>query len=661
MSYLPRNVATMDLETTLTDVFGLTGFRPGQRAVVDSVLSGRPTVAVMPTGAGKSLCYQLPAVVTGGTALIVSPLIALMKDQVDALAARGIPSCAISSAMGPGEQAQRLDDLAAGRLRLVYVAPERFRSPRFEDALGRLGDRLSLIAIDEAHCISEWGHDFRPDYLRLTDVVARHRPPRLLAVTATATPEVRRDIVKRLGMESPAVFVRGFDRPNLSFQVERIGGGKEKKAERLCALVAQRKGGAALVYAATRKNAESYAEELRRMHVKARAYHAGLDDAARTRIQDQFMSGELDVIVATNAFGMGVDKSDIRLVVHADLPRSPEAYYQEAGRAGRDGEAADCVLLFQHSDVRLQEYLIDAGAPALEVLRAIWRGVREDPRRGADERLLRKVVPGEASEAQVAAAIRLLVRAGYLRERDGMMEAVKPGDDPSTPAPAPLDAAALSQRAEVERAKLRSMTQYAYATTCRRKYILEYFGDEDARGVPCGTCDVCAGQGRRELDDQEQRTLQIALRMVGRLRGRFGRTKIAAVLCGTDDDERLMECPERGALRSLGARYVMDVLRAAEGAGLVTVSPGEYPTLALTAQGQRVADGVQAVEMWMPDAAASRTKRKRSDHTVAARMGRGGPDPASPVGGGGEGHEPPFDRRKAVRAAARVQDRGGAA
>jgi ATP-dependent DNA helicase RecQ len=607
------------MEDTLRDTFGLTTFRPGQRAVVEAVLAGRPTVAVMPTGAGKSLCYQLPAVVAGGTSLIVSPLIALMKDQVDALSARGIPAAAITSGMGPGEQSQRLADLADGKLRLVYVAPERLKNARFEEALGKIAPKLALLAVDEAHCISEWGHDFRPDYMRLGEFVERYQPPRLVALTATATPEVRRDIVRQLGMRDPAVFVRGFDRPNLRFVVERVSGAAAK-TDRLIALLRARASGAAIVYAATRKNAEQYGDALRRSNLRAGVYHGGMNDEERTEIQDRFMSGKLEVIVATNAFGMGVDKADVRLVVHADLPRSPEAYYQEAGRGGRDGDPADCVLLFQHADVKLQEFLIDASTPSVEVLRGLWRTLRDDPRRGADPSRLRRHLPGEPSDAAVGTATRFLLRAGYLRELDGMVEAIRPGDE-GAPTPAPIDATALKARAEMERSKLRSMVEYAYSTDCRRKYILAYFGDEDARSfMSCDACDSCAGEGRRELDDTERSRVTSTLRLVDRLRGRFGRTRVSAVLAGADDDQRLAELPERGHLRDVGVKYTMDLLRSLEGGGLIEASGGEYPTISITARGRRVAEGAETVALAMPELRGAKKSKRSSRGTVTASV-----------------------------------------
>jgi ATP-dependent DNA helicase RecQ len=588
----------MDALGALHDAFGLAEFRPGQREVIDAVLAGRPTVAVMPTGAGKSLCYQLPAVMTGGTGLVVSPLIALMKDQVDALAARGIPAAAITSGLTPDEQAARLDDLARGRLRLCYVAPERFKSPRFEAALAAC--RLDLLAIDEAHCISEWGHDFRPDYLRLGDVVARHRPPRLVALTATATPEVRRDVIAKLGMTDPAVFVRGFDRPNLRLAVQRAGGARDKGA-RLSRLVRERRGQPVLVYAATRKNAEAYADALLAAKVRVRPYHAGLADEVRAAVQDAFMGGTLDVIVATNAFGMGVDKRDVRAVIHADLPRSPEAYYQEAGRAGRDGLPADCILLFNHSDVKMQEFLIDTGTPTLELLRAVWRAIRSDPRCGADERRLRRALPGDPPDMAVSSAVRFLARSGFLDERDGGYEAVHGGR---------IDAEAAAARADIERAKLRAMVGYAYTSACRRRTILDYFGDDEGP-ARCGACDVCDGAAE-PLAASAREHVRAALSLAASLGGRFGRTRIAAILSGEEEDRRFDELVERGALRREGKDYARDLVRALEGAGLVAASPGEYPTVSITPAGRRVLAGAEEPRLAAPAAAPPRKRRRRA-------------------------------------------------
>jgi ATP-dependent DNA helicase RecQ len=333
------------------------------------------------------------------------------------------------------------------------------------------------------------------------------------------------------------------------------------------------------------------------------------------------MGGELDVIVATNAFGMGVDKADVRLVVHADLPRSPEAYYQEAGRGGRDGLAADCVILFTHADVRLQQFLIDTSCPSVDVLRALWKTLRDDPRKGRSLEGLGKLLPGTPSDGAVSAAARYLVRAGYLREDDGVYTALRPGEDPDAPPPAPIDTAALAARAELERSKLQSMVDYAYATTCRRKYLLAYFGDEDAPVVgACAACDVCLGTGKREVSAAELSHVRTVLSCVDRLRGRFGRGRVAGLLAGNDDDERMNELPERGAFRGKGVRYGLDLLRALEGAGLIVASPGEYPTISITTLGRRVADGSEQVPMAMPDASTKRVRTKRASGAPRRRQ-----------------------------------------
>jgi ATP-dependent DNA helicase RecQ len=580
--------------------FGHDALRPGQADVIADVFAGRPVIAVMPTGAGKSLCYQLPAIVLGekgGVTLVVSPLIALMKDQVDVLRARGIAAVALTSAAGAEEQRDILDGIRAGMFTLVYVAPERFRSPRFVEALRATAANIALVAIDEAHCISEWGHDFRPDYRRLGQVVTELAPPRLAAFTATATPEVRQDIAHQLGMSDARLHVRGFDRPNLHYSVVKAGGTADKTA-RLVELVRMREGGVALVYAATRKNAEAYSAALRQAGMRSRVYHAGLEDQVREKAQDVFMAGQLDVIVATNAFGMGVDKRDIRLVVHADIPRSPEAYYQEAGRGGRDGKPTRCVLLFNHGDIRLQEFLIDASYPAPELLRGLWKLLHDRPALGAlggDDDLearLKPLVPGSPSGAALGAAIRILERHGMLA-RDGERIAAArpaPGQFP------PLDVESLQRRADVERGKLRTMIDYAYNPRCRRQYVLEYFGDADwrTRDRKCGACDNCEAFARGAttgLSSAEIDAVRGVLLLVGTLSGRFGRTRIAAIANATDDDPRFSELAERGCVRGWSQKHVLDLLRAVEGAGLVEASRGEYPTLSTTRRGDQVAVG----------------------------------------------------------------------
>jgi ATP-dependent DNA helicase RecQ len=341
--------------------FGHREFRPGQEEIVGAVLSGRDVLAVMPTGSGKSLGYQLPAVILPGTTLVVSPLISLMKDQVDELNRRRIPSGALHSMLSPEDKHDVMSAALKGCLRLLYVAPERFALDQFVRLLGQLP--VARFVIDEAHCVSEWGHDFRPDYRRLRAAAAlcrgsdgkSGRPP-IAAFTATATAEVRDDIIDLLGLERPQVLVAGFDRPNIHLRVERVVD-EDEKIDRLPSLVRGRR---ALVYAATRKSAAAAATVLQSSGARAAAYHAGLKDDERTRVQDAFAAGTLSVVCATNAFGMGIDRPDVDAVVHYAIPGSLEAYYQEIGRAGRDGRAATATLLWDHADVAIREYLIDS-------------------------------------------------------------------------------------------------------------------------------------------------------------------------------------------------------------------------------------------------------------------------------------------------------------
>ncbi|MBI5542759.1 MAG: RecQ family ATP-dependent DNA helicase [Deltaproteobacteria bacterium] len=550
-----------ELGPALRAHFGFDCFRAHQREVIAAVLRGSPTLAVMPTGAGKSLCYQLPAVLLPGLTLVVSPLIALMKDQVDALHARGIAATFVNSSLSERERQERTLAAAQGAYKLVYVAPERFRSPRFAAVLER--SPLALLAVDEAHCISQWGHDFRPDYARLGEFRERLRVPRTLALTATATPEVRRDICRALRLESPVVLVAGFDRPNLHLEVRRVSSEREKAA---CAGGVAARGGSGIVYCATRRAAERMTGHLAAQGLPALCYHAGLPDAERRASQEVFMKSRRAVVVATNAFGMGVDKADLRFVVHADVPRSLEAYYQEIGRAGRDGQPALAALLFNHSDVFLQERLIAASHPAPALVTAVWEALqRGHPAQEAGAARLAEVL--KASEGQVQAALKLLEQAGHIdrgmvaplfevtlarpqreislperacaqraallaiaellggagpgeisleeaSQRAGMgheafrraLAALESGGivrcrtlsrglrvlEPDLPhARLRVDLDAVSLRQERERLLLKAMTRYAYARTCRRRFLLGYFGDAPQTG--CASCDCCAG------------------------------------------------------------------------------------------------------------------------------------------------------------------------
>ena len=410
--------ASPDLDAAraaLHRAFGYPAFRAGQERAVAAVLARRDTLVILPTGGGKSLCFQVPALLLPGLTVVISPLISLMKDQVDALAARGLPATFVNSTLTANETADRLARTARGEVKLLYVAPERFDAGGLADRLRAIG--VSLLAVDEAHCISEWGHDFRPSYLRVREVRDRLGAPPAIALTATATPEVRRDIVRHLGLRDPEVVITGFDRQNLHYHVVPTRTAEDK--DRAVVRLLREHAGLAVVYAATRRAVERIARVLERARVPAMPYHAGLDDERRHAVQDAFMREEVRAIVATNAFGMGIDKPNVRLVVHHAMPGTLEAYYQEAGRAGRDGAHADCVLLHAFPDRFTHEFFIKSAYPE----RASVERAYELVTRAADAAGLAAVSPAELAaassgvlkERDADAALRILAQGGALR------------------------------------------------------------------------------------------------------------------------------------------------------------------------------------------------------------------------------------------------------
>jgi len=354
-----------DLFDTLRKVFGFREFRPNQERIVRAILEKRDVFAVMPTGGGKSLCYQLPAVLLPGTCIVISPLISLMKDQVDGARVNGIRAAFLNSSLMPEERDKVIKQLLSNSLDLLYVAPERFSLDSFREMLGRV--KISMAVIDEAHCISEWGHDFRPDYLSLSALVTLFPDLPVAAFTATATHVVQQDILDKLALRNPFIVRASFDRPNLSYDVRF----KENVDAQLVSLLKKNEGKAGIIYRTSRKSVHDTAETLKAKGFRALPYHAGLSDDDRKRHQEAFIRDEVDVIVATIAFGMGIDKSNIRFVIHDDLPKSIENYYQETGRAGRDGEAAQCTLLFSHGDISKLRFFIDAMIDETERKRAL--------------------------------------------------------------------------------------------------------------------------------------------------------------------------------------------------------------------------------------------------------------------------------------------------
>ncbi len=632
-----------DAQSALERHFGFSRFREGQAEVIETLIAGKDVIVVMPTGSGKSLCYQLPALLFDGTTLVVSPLIALMKDQVDALNARDIPATFINSSLSFDEQLSRLRAMQRGEYRLVYIAPERFRNARFVESLKTV--RIALFAVDEAHCISQWGHDFRPDYLRLREaaesLAGTSGKPKIIALTATATPHVRSDIAAQLGLKNPAGFIAGFDRHNLTLRVDPCKTDHDRITR--AHQIIKNASGAGIIYCSTRKAVEGLARQLQRFGLTIGMYHAGMDDAKRSQTQDRFMAGELNAIVATNAFGMGVDKPDLRFVTHYNLPGSIEAYYQEVGRAGRDGLPSLCTLLFNYIDTRTHEFFIEGSYPPRSVIEQIYSGllrleletihlsVRE-----ISEQL------GIKNEMAVNSALIYLEKAGHIRRGQGVgrEQGVSMVDRADVNALG-VDWNDITRREVAERRKLREMVNYAYHEKCLRQFILRYFGDrKQVANCRCSNCqprmkwrevarveskepavrvveaaDSAPPQpiGPRVLSDEEHLAARKILSCVARLEGRFGKGTVAGVLRGSKAKNIIANGLDQLSTYGLLGEYSQDELtrfiNALIVAGCVNQTRGQasgqasgqtgmtYPVVTLTALGREVMHDRKRVEL----------------------------------------------------------------
>ena len=544
-----------------------------------AAISGRDVLLVMPTGSGKSLCYQLPAIVRGGTALIISPLIALMEDQAVKLSVLGLRVARIHSGMDREASREACREYLAGRLQFLFIAPERLRVPGFAEMLGKR--KPNLIAIDEAHCISQWGHDFRPDYRLLGQSLSMLRPAPVIALTATATPVVQNDIVEQLGLKPVSQFIHGFRRDNLAIEAVEVS--KPRRTQFCAELLTRKERRPAIIYAPTRKEAETTAAELAEIFPSA-AYHAGLDAQVRDRIQREFLGGQLDVVVATIAFGMGIDKADVRTVIHTALPASVEGYYQEIGRAGRDGLPSRTLLMHSFADRRTHEFFYQRDYPELAVLDRIVRKLGNDPR-PADE--LRFDLDMDA-EVFGKALEKLAAHGGAVVDFEGMVtKGARAWRDP------------YARQCQHRQTQLEKMLRFAEGGRCRMSMLVEHFGDDEDAAQRCGLCDFCApeeaiAQVFRPLHRAEEETVYAVVRAlrsgIGMSTGRLHKQLFPSDQMDRDEFEALLVAMARG-----GYAVFEDAEFEKDGRAIA------YRKVSLTDAGEEIGSASR-LHMFLPDA-----------------------------------------------------------
>ncbi len=547
-------MAMADAQAALKRYFGYESFRAGQRQAIEAILSGRDTLAIMPTGAGKSLCYQVPSLLFEGLTIVISPLIALMHDQVAALEAAGVPSAYLNSSLSSDEQRDVMDRVRAGEVVLLYCAPERLSRRDFRDLAASLD--IALVAVDEAHCVSQWGHDFRPEYSMIGDFVSGlPRRPRLAAFTATATPRVKDDIIRVLVLHDPQIIQTSFDRPNLWFGTRRMS--RADKDRWIGQYVSGHPDDSGIIYCASRREVDDLAEQLRAAGANARAYHAGMNADERRRVQEDFVADRVRVIVATNAFGMGIDKPDVRYVIHHNMPGSMEAYYQEAGRAGRDGDPGRCMLLWNDADINLRTRFINQDAAAL----GAGSGAGGD-------------AEGAGGFADSRAAIPV-----------GSPEDFGSPDDPGAGMGGEPDPFIAQQEALIasKRAQLNAMAGYCRTTQCLRAVILRYFG-ETPDSEHCGNCLNC--EGTFETIDMTQAAICV-------MRGVFyttrngghsvGKSKLADMLHGSKSaamaSSGLSANKMYGSLSSMPLAGIKDLITQMASEGFLVIAEGRFPVV----------------------------------------------------------------------------------
>ena len=603
----------MDLHAALEQYFHYPQFRPGQEVALRHVLQQRDALVVMPTGAGKSLIYQLSALMLDGTAIVFSPLIALMKDQVDGMNKRGIPATFINSSLSNDEQNLRQRGMVQGKYKLVLIAPERLRSPNFKAALASVP--ISMLVLDEAHCLSQWGHDFRPDYMNIAALRPQLQPKITLALTATATPRTQISIVEQLGMPEAQRFINGFNRSNLYFEVLRASSNSEKLSairDYLKERASENEKVGGIIYTGTRANAEEVAAYVRdNCGLNAQHYHGAMDAQARARVQDLFIAGDLPIVVATNAFGMGIDRPDVRFVLHHTMPGSLEAYYQEAGRAGRDGLPARATMLQSAQDIVLHEHFIKNDAPTGDELRRIHSLLQTDMP-PTDSEIGQRL---KISETKSRVAIGLLSTVNGKLDDGALAQIINQ----------------VEQRREHKRSLLRTMIQYTQTDECRRAKILEYFGDSDgATDTPnapqcCDNCDEIASLKQpAEMRPAETRTERAALivmdtiALIAQRNSGVGKGKLALILKGSqsEDVKHFTQNRNFGKFQELPTKEVESLISQLLNAGYLKQVGDERPVLQLTQRGEIMLKARAAVNVKLRSAdakAPTSTPRPRTE------------------------------------------------
>jgi len=613
-----------DVHTALKKYFGYDHFKPGQHEALQSVLSGHNTLVVMPTGAGKSLIYQLAAMLMEGVTLVVSPLVALMKDQADSMARRKLPATFINSSLDAGEQSRRMQGILNGDYKIVLVSPERLRTRAFRQTMSRV--QFGLFAVDEAHCLSQWGHDFRPDYLYISEARRELNAPITLALTATATPRVQDDMLRQLQLPQAQRLVMGFNRPNLHFEVVSASS-NDARMRYTRDFVQQNKDQAGIIYCGTRKDTEEVSEFLRSVaNVNAAHYHAGLDSTTRADVQDKFLSGDLPIVVATNAFGMGIDRPDVRWVLHYNMPGTLEAYYQEAGRAGRDELPARAVMMYSARDIGLHEYFIENSVLPFDGLRRVQDAVAKS--NGAMTMGDIQASTG-LQPTQLRVAIEQLAAGGALQvevlSAAGQLRATTTPISEKTLHQILADA---ERRQAHKRALLQQMVAYAESDACRRKFILGYFGDPGSAEAErcCDNCDERADQSTQTAQTtskplnemtQAERAALIVLDTVQALTQQMnqgvGNEKMVKLLRGSTSADiapyaRVRNFGKFAALRESDVEGLLDQLITL---GFLKRGGGLRPVLQLSLRGQTALNNKHAIAVELRRVSPRAVEQKR--------------------------------------------------